>query len=118
MSPEQKNQRIERLNMSLGVCEVCGKPLAEGQMQLGHCIGQTIPNIKRYGTFFINSVYNAKYVCSLGCNSTADVGKSKGNVLKQLAFILINEIIKEMGKPGIDFMTDILLEKYKKMGYN
>lgn len=94
MNQEQKEQRIKRFEISGGVCEVCGKPLrSEGsQMQLAHIIGQTQTNIKRYGTFFINSPYNAKYVCSLECNASVDVGKSKGNILNALADILLKEM--------------------------
>lgn len=97
MTETQKVQREERFEISLGRCEVCGKLLSQGQMQLAHRIGNTETNRKKYGSFFIDSVANAKYVCSLGCNATVDVGKSKGNILNVLIDILKYECSKFTG---------------------
>ena len=79
MTEKQVEQREKALARSKGVCFVCGKPLNEGQMQLAHKIGNTETNRKLYGSFFIDSTYNGELVCSLDCNASLDVGKSKGN---------------------------------------
>lgn len=63
-----------------------------GNGQYAHRIGNTEVNRKKYGSFFIDSTYNGEYVCSLECNATVDVGKSKGKILDTLADILIKEI--------------------------
>lgn len=92
MTPIQKEQREKALQRSCGVCFVCGKPLCYGQGQLAHRIGNTEVNRKKYGSFFIDSQYNGEYVCSLECNATVDVGKSKGAILDTLADILLKEM--------------------------
>lgn len=92
MTGKQVEQRKRALNRSCGVCAVCGKPLSEGQMQYAHAIGNTELNRKKYGSFFIDSTYNGCLVCSLGCNASVDVGKSKGKIFDKLADILIKEI--------------------------
>lgn len=92
MTEKQVEQREKALARSKGVCFVCGKPLNEGQMQLAHRIGNTETNRKLYGSFFIDSTYNGEIVCSLDCNASLDVGKSKGKILDTLADILIKEI--------------------------
>ena len=61
-------------------------------MQYAHRIGNTEVNRKKYGSFFIDSTYNGEMVCSLNCNASLDVGKSKGNQMDILADILIKEI--------------------------
>lgn len=86
---EQREKALERSN---GFCPVCGKPLMEGQIQYAHAIGNTEVNRKKYGSFFIDSTYNGCLVCSLSCNASIDVGKSKGKILDKLADILLNEI--------------------------
>lgn len=92
----EKRKRIEQrekaLERSCGVCAVCGKPLVQGQMQYAHKIGNTDVNRKLYGSFFIDSTYNGQMVCSLGCNASVDVGKSKGKQLEVLVDILTKEI--------------------------
>lgn len=88
------NQRFLAYERSYGVCAVCQKPLAEGQMQYAHKIGNTQVNRKKYGSFFIDSTFNGEMVCSLECNAKVDVGKSKGKILDTLCDILINEIKK------------------------
>ncbi len=92
MTERQIRQREQALQRSGGVCAVCGKPLNYGQGQYAHKIGNTEVNRKKYGTFFIDSTYNGEYVCSLGCNSKVDIGKSKGAVMDILADILIREM--------------------------
>lgn len=92
MTDKQIEQREQALSRSCGRCFVCGKPLSMGQGQYAHRISNTEVNRKKYGSFFIDSTYNGEYVCSLGCNSTVDVGKSKGAILDTLADILIKEM--------------------------
>jgi hypothetical protein len=92
MNSNQRDQREKALCRSNGLCPVCGRPLAQGQMQYAHKIGNTEVNRKKYGSFFIDSTYNGELVCSLGCNSSVDVGKSKGTILDTLADILIKEM--------------------------
>lgn len=92
MTDAQKEQRKKALARSCGICAVCGKPLVSGQMQYAHAIGNTEVNRKKYGSFFIDSTYNGELVCSLGCNASVDIGKSKGKILDKLADILIKEI--------------------------
>ena len=92
MTDAQKEQREKALARSCGVCAVCGKPLVSGQMQYAHAIGNTEVNRKKYGSFFIDSTYNGELVCSLGCNASVDIGKSKGRILDKLADILLKEM--------------------------
>jgi hypothetical protein len=92
MTDKQRDQREKALCRSNGLCPVCKKPLAQGQMQYAHKIGNTEVNRKKYGSFFIDSTYNGELVCSLGCNASIDVGKSKGRILDTLADILIKEM--------------------------
>jgi hypothetical protein len=92
MTEKQIEQREEALKRSCGVCAVCGKPIMYGAGQYAHKIGNTEVNRKKYGSFFIDSTYNGEYVCSLSCNASVDVGKSKGQILDTLADILIKEI--------------------------
>lgn len=92
MNSNQRDQREKALCRSNGLCPVCKKPLSQGQMQYAHKIGNTEVNRKKYGSFFIDSTYNGELVCSLGCNASIDVGKSKGRILDTLADILIKEM--------------------------
>jgi hypothetical protein len=92
MTDKQRDQREKALCRSNGLCPVCKKPLSQGQMQYAHKIGNTEVNRKKYGSFFIDSTYNGELVCSLGCNASIDVGKSKGRILDTLADILIKEM--------------------------
>ena len=119
MTEKQKNQRFERSKIAGAVCEVCGKSLYGElvQRQFAHRIGNTETNRKLYGSFFVDSVHNGKMVCSLSCNASVDVGKSKGNIYQVLAEILIKETAKEIGKTGLDVITDLLFEEYRKLGY-
>ena len=92
MTERQTEQREKAFERSGGVCAVCGKPLAEGQMQYAHAIGNIDSNRKKYGSFFIDSTYNGCLVCSLECNADVDVGKSPGRIMEKLVEILTNEI--------------------------
>lgn len=92
MTDAQIEQRQKAMGRSNGLCPVCGKPLISGQMQYAHAIGNTEVNRKKYGSFFIDSTYNGELVCSLGCNASVDIGKSKGRILDKLADILLKEM--------------------------
>lgn len=92
MTEKQIEQRQKALSRSCGLCPICGKPLSEGQMQYAHAIGNTEVNRKKYGSFFIDSTYNGELVCSLACNASVDIGKSKGKILDKLADILLKEM--------------------------
>lgn len=96
MTDRQKEQRESRYSISCYRCEVCGKNLndVDVQAQIAHRIGNTTTNRELYGSFFIDSVENCRAVCSLGCNASVDVGKSKGKVLNALCDILRYEVNK------------------------
>ena len=92
MTEKQIKQRKTALEKSGGVCAVCGKPLYNSFGQYAHKIANTEPHRKKYGSFFIDSVYNGLYVCSLSCNKKVDVGNSPAKIFETLADILMNEI--------------------------
>lgn len=93
MTDKQREQRERAYMRSCGVCAACGGSIYQyGTPQYAHAIGNTEVNRKKYGSFFIDSTYNGCLVCSLGCNASVDVGKSKGKILDKLADILLKEI--------------------------
>lgn len=95
MTRKQTEQREKALNRNGMICPVCGGSINQyGTPQYAHKIGNTESNRRMYGTFFIDSTFNGEYVCSLNCNASVDVGKSKGKILDTLADILL----KEMGE--------------------
>lgn len=98
MTEKQVEQREKALLRAGGKCFICGKPLSAGQMQYAHKIGNTEVNRKKYGSFFIDSTYNGELVCSLDCNASVDVGKSKGRILDTLADILLKEMADFRGE--------------------
>ena len=53
-------------------CEVCGKPLYTGTLQLGHKIPQS--KLEKYGKDIIHNPLNMAAVCSLECNKKVDLG--------------------------------------------
>lgn len=77
-----KNQRHYALATSGGVCEVCGRPLNEGQPQGAHRIGNTKANRAKYGNFVIDHRLNIGMTCSLKCNGKLDISKDIGKVIK------------------------------------
>lgn len=82
MTEKQKEQRQYALAVSGGVCEVCKKPLADGQAQGAHKIGNTKVNREKYGSFVIDHRYNIAYVCSLACNGKIDISGNSGEVIR------------------------------------
>ena len=71
LEAEEKRTRI--YYRSGGRCEICEQPMPITTMQLGHRIGQTKPNLKKYGKEIIHHELNMKATCSLKCNSKADI---------------------------------------------
>lgn len=76
MTDAQKDQRRYALAISGGVCEVCGKPLNDGQAQAAHRIGNTQTNRAKYGDMVIDHPLNIGYTCSLKCNGALDISKN------------------------------------------
>jgi 5-methylcytosine-specific restriction endonuclease McrA len=65
---EYQENRI-RLMIERGcVCEVCGKPLHLGNLQLAHRIPKAKRYLKKYGKEVIHHPLNLATVCSLKCN--------------------------------------------------
>ena len=54
MTEAQREQRRYALAISGGVCEVCGRPLSDGQPQGAHRIGNTKANRAKYGDMVID----------------------------------------------------------------
>lgn len=77
-----KEQRQYALAISGGVCEVCRKPLTDGQPQGAHRIGNTKANRVKYGDFVIDHRLNMGITCSLKCNGKLDISKDIGKVIK------------------------------------
>ena len=77
-----KNQRQYALAISGGVCEVCRKPLTDGQLQGAHRIGNTKANRLKYGDFVIDHRLNMGMTCSLKCNGALDISRDTGEVIK------------------------------------
>ena len=92
MTEAQIDQRRYALATSGGVCEVCGKPLADGQQQGAHRIGNTKANRARYGGFVIDHRYNIGYVCSLKCNAALDISNDTGAVIRLCRRIYETEV--------------------------
>jgi len=82
VNEKQINQRKYALAVSGGVCEVCGRPLIDGQPQGAHRIGNTQLNRKLYGDIVIDSPLNMGYVCSLACNASLDISQNPHECLK------------------------------------
>lgn len=91
MTEAQIEQRRHALATSGGVCEACGKPLADGQPQGAHRIGNTKANRARYGSFVIDHRFNIGYVCSLKCNAALDISRDTGEVMRLCSKIYATE---------------------------
>ena len=89
-----KNQHHYALATSSGVCEVCGRALAEGQPQGAHRIGNTKANRAKYGNFIIDHRLNIGMTCSLKCNGELDISKNTGDVIKLCKRIYETELQK------------------------
>ena len=89
-----KDQRRYALAISGGVCEVCGRPLNEGQPQGAHRIGNTKANRAKYGDFVIDHRLNMGMTCSLKCNGELDISRNTGEVIKLCKKIYETELQK------------------------
>ena len=94
MTDEQKAQRRYALAISGGCCEVCGKPLIEGQMQAAHRIGNNDKERNKYGSMVIDSPLNVGYTCSLACNGALDISRDPVACVKLCQKIYSYEYIK------------------------
>lgn len=92
MNEEIEKQRKYALAVSKGRCEVCGKPLLDGQPQASHRINQSLSSYKRWGTFIINHKLNIGYCCSLECNGKLDITQDPRKCLMLVADIVTYEI--------------------------
>lgn len=82
MTATEKEQRRYALAISGGVCEVCGRPLRDGQPQGAHRIGNTKANRAKYGDFVIDHRLNIGMTCCLKCNGALDISGDTGEVIK------------------------------------
>ncbi|MGP1416102.1 MAG: hypothetical protein ACTTJ6_09320 [Treponema sp.] len=89
-----KDQCRYALATSGGICEVCGRPLNEGQPQGAHRIGNTKANRAKYGNFIIDHRLNMGMTCSLKCNGALDISKDIGKVIKLCKRIYETELQK------------------------
>lgn len=78
MTDIQEEQRRYALAVSCGYCEACGRPLADGQRQGAHRIGNTKANRKKYGWLVVDHRLNVGYACSLACNGKLDISRDTG----------------------------------------
>lgn len=78
MTEEQKRQRAAALAVSGGVCEVCGRPLIDGQPQGAHRIANTKTNRFLWGERIIDHPLNMAMTCSLKCNQAVNIGMDEG----------------------------------------
>ena len=78
MTETEKEQRRYALAISGGVCEVCGRPLRDGQPQGAHRIGNTKANRDKYGSLVIDHRFNIGMACSLACNGKLDISGDTG----------------------------------------
>jgi 5-methylcytosine-specific restriction endonuclease McrA len=112
VTEKQINQRQKALCRSNGLCPVCKKPLAQGQMQYAHKIPQKEMYIKKYGSWVIDHTLNGELVCSIPCNQTIDTGSSYGNHLEVIADILIYEYKKMWSTEGLGKLADKITAEY------
>ena len=82
MKETEIQQRRYALAISGGVCEVCGKPLNDGQPQGAHRIGNTKANREKYGAFVVDHIFNIGYTCSLKCNAALDISRNPADCIK------------------------------------
>ena len=78
MTEWEKRQREAVYAVSGGVCEVCGKPLIDGQPQGAHRIANTKTNRYLWGERIIDHPLNMAATCSLDCNQAVNVGQNPG----------------------------------------
>lgn len=94
MKEAEKDQRRYALAISGGVCEVCGRPLRDGQPQGAHRIGTTKANRAKYGDFVIDHRFNIGMTCCLKCNAALDISGDTGAVIRLCSRIYAAEAKK------------------------
>lgn len=94
MNETQKWQRSVVYASSGGVCEVCGKPLLDGQRQGAHRIANTKANRIKWGSVIIDHPLNMAATCSLGCNSQCNIGQNPGKCWELVLKIAERELKK------------------------
>lgn len=94
MNEKQKQQRRYALAISGGVCEVCGRPLQDGQTQAAHRIGNTQVNRAKYGDLVIDHPYNVGYTCSLACNGAMDISQNPRACIELIIKIYSRELLR------------------------
>ena len=97
MTEAEKAQRRYALAISGGVCEVCGRPLRDGQPQGAHRIGNTIANRRKYGDFVIDHPLNIGMTCCLKCNGVLDISRNPAECIKLCKRIYEREALKYEG---------------------
>lgn len=97
MTEAQREQRRYALAISGGVCEVCGRPLSDGQPQGAHRIGNTKANRAKYGDMVIDHPLNVGYTCSLKCNAALDISRNPAECIKLCKRIYEREALKYEG---------------------
>ena len=97
MTETEKEQRRYALTISGGVCEVCGRPLRDGQPQGAHRIGNTKANRQKYVDFVIDHPFNIGYTCSLKCNGVLDISRNPAECIKLCKRIDPREALKYEG---------------------
>ena len=97
MTETQREQRRYALAISGGVCEVCGRPLRDGQPQGAHRIGNTKANRQKYGDFVIDHPFNIGMTCSLKCNGVLDISKNPAACIQLCKSIYACEAMKYEG---------------------
>lgn len=91
MTEAQERQRRIALASSGGLCEVCGRPLNEGQPQGAHRIANTQGNRAKWGAWVIDHPLNIAMTCSLKCNQACNIGQNPGKCLELVGRILNQE---------------------------
>ena len=97
MTEVQQEQRRYALAISGGVCEVCGRPLRDGQPQGAHRIGNTKANRAKYGDMVIDHPLNIGYTCGLKCNAALDISRNPAECIKLCKRIYPREALKYEG---------------------
>jgi hypothetical protein len=92
MTEEQKRQRKAVYAVSGGVCEVCGRPLIDGQPQGAHRIANTKTNRYLWGANVIDHPLNMAMTCSLKCNQAVNIGMDEGKCWRLVKKIVDSEL--------------------------
>ena len=94
MTEEQKRQREAVYAVSGGVCEICGRPLMDGQPQGAHRIANTKTNRYLWGELIMDHPLNMAMTCSLKCNQAVNIGMDEGACWRLAKKIVDTELRK------------------------